>query len=253
MEPRNQFYSGTSGLVLPVPNKLFYPEPYRDKSRLTYYGSLFNSIEINSSFYKVPRPSTVINWASGVPDHFKFTFKLYRQITHQKQLHFDQFELSKFMKTISHVGAKKGCLLIQLPPGTKINCREQLIKLFTSIHELNTEYSWNLAIEFRDRSWYTEDVVELMEAFKVSLVIHDMPKSATPTLHTIRDLLYIRFHGPAGDYRGSYSNEFLRSFANKIYQWLTEGKKVFLYFNNTIGGAIKDLAEINRMVEEKCL
>ncbi len=83
----NTFYSGTSGLVLPVP-KLLYPAEFQDKSRLTYYASLFNSIEINSSFYKIPQIPTVCKWAESVPDNFQFTFKLSKAITHAKGLEF---------------------------------------------------------------------------------------------------------------------------------------------------------------------
>ncbi len=79
------FYSGTSGLVVPVPQALYPPE-FKGKSRLNYYASLFNSIEINSTFYKMPKISTVSNWAESVPDEFRFTFKLSKAITHAKGL-----------------------------------------------------------------------------------------------------------------------------------------------------------------------
>ena len=70
-----RFYSGISGLQLPIPQHLF-PPPFENASRLTYYASLFNSIENNSSFYKIPQSATVARWADSVPEHFKFTFKL---------------------------------------------------------------------------------------------------------------------------------------------------------------------------------
>lgn len=101
------FYSGTSGLVLPVKNKQFYPVAFQDKSRLTYYASLFNSIEINSSFYKIPMPSTVAKWAERVLEHFRFTFKLWREITHVKGLAFDPVNVERFMYTIDQIGNKK--------------------------------------------------------------------------------------------------------------------------------------------------
>lgn len=85
MDDRQDFYTGTSGLSLPFPKHSFPPE-FQDKSRLTFYASLFNSIEINSSFYKLPMASTVKKWAESVPDNFLFTFKLWREITHNKGL-----------------------------------------------------------------------------------------------------------------------------------------------------------------------
>jgi uncharacterized protein YecE (DUF72 family) len=245
------FYSGTSGLVLPVPNKLFYPEEFKDKTRLAYYGSLFNSIEINSSFYKVPMASTVKKWASEVPEYFKFTFKLFREFTHQDGLVFDPVKLSSFMETISGVENKKGCLLIQLPPGIKIGYKNQLIKMLDTIKRKNSAGVWNLVIEFRDSSWYTKNIRDLLDGLGISIVIHDMPKSATPSIESSRDIVYIRLHGPTGGYRGSYSPEALKYFTKNICTWLKQGKTVFLYFNNTIGEAVKNLEDINRMVSEE--
>src|ERR1044072_276638 len=90
------YRSGTSGLVLPVPNKKAFPPEFKDKSRLTYYGSLFNSIEINSSFYKIPQAATVKKWADSVPDNFAFTFKLWREITHIKGLAYQPEDVLRF-------------------------------------------------------------------------------------------------------------------------------------------------------------
>jgi uncharacterized protein YecE (DUF72 family) len=243
-----KFYAGTSGLLLPVPNKLFYPEKFRDKTRLTYYGSLFNSIEINSSFYKVPKASTIARWATEVPKNFKFTFKLHRGITHEKGLIFDPAEISSFMKTISAVGNKKGCLLVQLPPSIKIGYEKQLIKILELIKDSNATDGWGLSIEFRDKSWYTEHIYDLMSKLGIAIVIHDMPKSKTPSKEESQSIVYIRFHGPVGDYRGSYDYELLQHYRQNICTWLKQGKQVFLYFNNTIGEAMKNLIDINRMV-----
>src|ERR1700742_2047581 len=103
-----KFYTGTSGLALPVPNKQFYPEAFKGKSRLSYYASLFNSIEINSSFYKTPIASTVRRWVQEVPEDFRFTFKLSKAVTHNKPMAFDDAVLEKFMEAIDEAGAKKG-------------------------------------------------------------------------------------------------------------------------------------------------
>src|SRR4051812_48059362 len=78
------FYCGTSNVELPVPNKTFFPPEFQEKSRLCYYSSLFNTVEINSSFYRIPLPRTVEKWSSEVTDDFLFTFKLWREITHGK-------------------------------------------------------------------------------------------------------------------------------------------------------------------------
>ncbi|HSZ32783.1 MAG TPA: DUF72 domain-containing protein [Puia sp.] len=248
MPEKIKFYAGTSGLLLPVPNKLFYPEEFRNKTRLAYYGSLFNSIEINSSFYKVPMPSTVARWATEVPENFKFTFKIHRGITHEKGLIFNPPEISSFIKTISEVGNKKGCLLIQLPPSIKIGDKSQLIRLLEVISDSNVTDGWSLSIEFRDNSWYTGSVYDLMSKLGIAIVIHDMPKSKTPLKEESQAIVYIRFHGPAGDYRGSYEYELLQHYRQNICSWLKQGKQVFLYFNNTIGDAMKNLIDMNQMV-----
>src|SRR5688572_27388286 len=107
---QNLFYAGTSGLVVPVRKEL-YPREFQGKSRLTYYSSLFNSIEINSSFYKTPKAATVGRWSESVPDNFRFTFKLSKAITHSKKLEFDILLLELFFNAINHIGNKKGCLL----------------------------------------------------------------------------------------------------------------------------------------------
>src|SRR5688572_12770918 len=108
------FYSGLSGLALPLP-KYKFPEAFQKSTRLTYYSSLFNSIEINRSFYTLPNGKTMAKWSNEVPEDFKFTFKLWKQITHAKGLRFDTTDVKHFLDAIGQVGEKKGCLLIQFP------------------------------------------------------------------------------------------------------------------------------------------
>src|SRR5688500_11363100 len=97
------FFSGLSGIELPVP-KYQFPSEYQTTSRLTYYSSFFNTIEINSSFYKIPMNRTVQRWASSVEQNFKFTFKLFGEITHVKNLNFDVFHIERFIHAINNVG-----------------------------------------------------------------------------------------------------------------------------------------------------
>src|ERR1700722_3888388 len=96
------FYSGISGLQLPIPKYLF-PPPFENASRLTYYSSLFNSIEINRSFYKIPRSPTLVKWAASVPEKFKFTFKLWKGVTHNKDFSFNKEDVSEFFESINSV------------------------------------------------------------------------------------------------------------------------------------------------------
>lgn len=245
-----QFYSGTSNVVVPARNKEGYPPEYRDKSRLCYYGSLFNSVEVNSTFYKLPMPKTVAKWTTEVPEGFKFTFKLWQEITHQKGFNFDPDLVHRFMQVIDQAGDKKGCLLIQFPPGTTANLH-QLHLLLQEVRQAGAAQSWRVAVEFRHRSWYQEAVYELLDQHGATMVLHDLPASAAPLREGEADFIYLRFHGPQGGYRGSYSDDFLYEYTQYIKDWMLDGKTVYAYFNNTMGEAVKNLMTLNRMVQEE--
>ena len=117
--------------------------------------------------------------------------------------------------------------------------------LFKSITANN---SWKIAIEFRDSSWYTEDTYNLIDAYGATIVIHDKSRVAPPHMTLKSKAIYIRFHGPQGDYRGTYDEAFLHEYAAYIYEWLVEGKSVFVYFNNTMGKAFDNLKKLNDYV-----
>jgi len=239
----NRLYkSGTSGLVLPVPNKAAFPPAYREKSRLTYYSSLFNSIEINSSFYKVPKGSTVKKWTTEVPSDFVFTYKIWQEITHVKGLKFNPKDVLNFMTVIDEAGHHKGCLLVQFPPSLTIDGFSQVESLLSLIT------GWKVALEFRHPSWYISETFELADEYGASVVLHDIPKSRNSRVNNKADFVYLRFHGPAGDYKGGYTHAQLEQHAFQIKQWMMDGKEVFVYFNNTIGDAISNLVALNTLI-----
>lgn len=241
----HKFYAGTSGLVLPVPNKAAYPLAFQNRSRLCYYASLFNSIEINSSFYKIPMASTVRKWAADVPDDFRFTFKLWRGITHEKGLTFNGQDVKRFMQVINEVDDKKGCLLVQFPPGFRADSLPRLDHLLNVIRQEDEHSGWDIAVEFRHKTWYKEQVYELLEKYDMGMVIHDLPASAAPLQASANNFVYLRFHGPNGGYRGSYTDAFLYEYLEYIKEWQQEGKTVYVYFNNTMGDAVKNLMVLN--------
>ena len=241
------FYSGTSGLNLPVPMAQ-YPPDFRGKSRLQYYASLSNSLEVNSTFYKLPRYNTIANWAALVPDDFRFTCKISKTLTHARGLAFSPKDVTDFIAVVDHVGAKKGCLLAQFPPSLKIDQLDRLDSLLETLAEAIENTSWKLAIEFRDASWYEREVYEILEEYNATLVIQDIPKSATPLSHVWGDIIYLRFHGPEPRYRGDYSEAFLKQYAGYIKTWLAEGKTVYAYFNNTAGAAFANQQTLNQYV-----
>ncbi|HET6252639.1 MAG TPA: DUF72 domain-containing protein [Puia sp.] len=274
-----QLWAGTSGLVLPVPNKQAFPPAFRDAPRLTYYASLFNSIEINSTFYKIPKPATFARWVTEVPDNFQFTVKLWRGITHTAQLQFDPNDLDRFLHAAQHLDDKIGCLLIQFPPSLQAAAAPQLAELLAAIrrsepdrsdpHRPNPQSdlhqgtpqsgsyqstphrSWKLAVEFRHRSWYNPEINAILSRYHATRVLHDMPASAIeelPADHPTIPFIYLRFHGPAGDYKGGYPATILAAWADRINLWLSEEKAVYVYFNNTIGDALVDLARLRALL-----
>src|SRR5436189_2941165 len=108
------FRTGTSNIVVPG-NKQSYPAVFQGKSRLNYYSSFFNSLEVNSSFYKVPKPATFEKWSHDVPEDFKFTVKLWKEITHVKELKTNLASIEMFLNAADRLGNKKACLLVQFP------------------------------------------------------------------------------------------------------------------------------------------
>jgi uncharacterized protein YecE (DUF72 family) len=244
----NYFFAGTSGLVLPLPNKAAFPEAYREGSRLTYYSSLFNSIEINSSFYKLPRRVTMERWVLEVPEDFRFTLKLWRGITHERELSFDQSAVAAFMEAAAGIGQKKGCLLLQLPPGLRADKAKQLEELLRLVAKGDPDRGWNVAVEFRHSSWYVQETREMLHRWGVGLVLQDMPASSSWAELGEGNFVYLRYHGPAGDYKGGYTDARIARDAASIRRWLSVKKAVYVYFNNTIGDALIDLDRLRESV-----
>jgi len=244
---KSNFYAGTSNVVVPAPNKQAYLETFKDKSRLTYYSSLFNSVEINSTFYKLPLARTIERWVNETEDDFKFTFKLWQGITHTKGNPFLSEDLERFIYTINHAQHKKGALLIQFPPSVNFN-PVLLHRLLTEIKLYIADTQWPVAVEFRHRSWYTDQTYEMLEQHGAAMVWHDLPASAAPMQDSDVDFVYLRFHGPEGGYRGSYADDFLSEYATYVTDWLADGKSVYAYFNNTMGAAVQNLITFNKFV-----
>ena len=214
-----------------------FPPGHQDKSRLAFYALHENSIEINSSFYKLPQVKTIARWVSEVPEDFSFTFKLWKEVTHQKGLLFKAEDLRRFMEVTSVPDINKGCLLVQFPPSLQASAKPQLHELL----QLLGAYNWPVAVEFRHTSWYQDPIFTLLNQHSVAMVIQDMPKSATPLELTSDDYVYLRFHGPSGNYKGSYNDAFLYEYASYIDEWRQDGKTVYVYFNNTAGAALHNL------------
>jgi len=230
---------GTSGVVVPG-SKATFAKEFHDTSRLHYYARLFETLEINSSFYKVPKAATFEKWSNDVPQDFKFTVKLYREITHAKNLAYDIEQITNFVKALAIPKRQQGCLLIQFPASISNAYHEHVEKLLQTLTKLNADNGWQLVVEFRDADWYVQSTNDLLDRYRASIVLHDMPKSKTELLNEKASVAYVRFHGPKGDYRGSYTDEILNEWAAKIKAYQKRGIDVYVYFNNTIGNAFEN-------------
>jgi uncharacterized protein YecE (DUF72 family) len=230
---------GTSNGHMPG-NKLSFPPAYQVKRRLHYYSSLFNTIEVNSCFYKTPLRSTYEKWAADVPEDFQFTLKLTRDITHAKDLNGEVSCMDSFLQAARGTGNKKGCLLIQFPGKINLEHFTQVQNIFEQLRLLDPEHEWRKAIEFRNEKWYVGETTELLNEHNASMVLHDFSKAKVSTLVGNADFVYLRFHGPTGNYRGSYSDRVLDEKAQAITAFLQTGKDVYAYFNNTAGNAFEN-------------
>ncbi len=240
---------GTSNIVVPG-NKQSFPIEFKQKTRLHYYSSIFNSVELNSPFYKVPMHSTFSKWAGEVGDDFLFTIKLWKEITHGKNLQYELTNIDHFLKAADGLGKKKGCLLVQFPGKIRLEYYIAVEKILQRIVAMELDQPWRTAVEFRHADWYVSETFELLDEYGASMVLHDIPKAKNFELNKTADFVYIRFHGPKGDYRGSYTDEFLNEKAKEIDAWRKEGKHVYAYFNNTIGEAFENALTLKAMTEK---
>jgi len=211
---------------------------------------MFDSIEVNSSFYKIPQAKTIAKWAEDVPDGFRFTFKLWRGITHEKGLVFNPIDIIRFMEAINAVGVHKGCLLVQFPPSAKINLFPQLERLIGYIQKADQNSTWKIALEFRYPSWYTDRLLQFAGRNNLSIVLQDIPASATPLDYAINHTVYLRLHGPGGKYSGSYPDDVLQEYSTYIREWQEGGKTAYVYFNNTMGEAVQNLITLNALIQQ---
>jgi uncharacterized protein YecE (DUF72 family) len=221
-------------------NKLSFPPAYQRKSRLNYYSSMFNTIEVNSSFHKTPLRSTYEKWAADVPEDFQFTLKLTRETTHIKNLNGDLRSIDNFLQAATGIGNKKGCLLIQFPSKISLEHFTQVENIFEQLRLRDPDEEWRKGIEFRNKSWYVGETTELLNEYNATMVLHDFSKAKLSTLLGNPNFVYLRFHGPTGNYKESYCDRVLDEKAEVITAFLQTGRDVYAYFNNTAGNAFEN-------------
>jgi uncharacterized protein YecE (DUF72 family) len=216
---------GTSGWHYKHWKGTFYPEDIADKNQFSAYIKTFRTVELNNSFYHLPDVDTFTNWRKCAPDDFIFAVKGSRYITHMKKLNETTAALQSLLKNASALKEKLGPILFQLPPKWNPNI-ERLENFLKQLPK-----GFRFAFEFRNAAWYTNDVYDLLQKYKAAFCIYELDHHLSP-LKTTADFVYIRLHGPEGKYQGSYSNKQLSNWAKRCRAWQTEGKEVFIYFDN---------------------
>ena len=224
---------GTCGWSYAEWEGILYP---RKQGKLKQYSSIFPTVEIDSTFYSLPKPEIVLGWARNTPSNFIFSAKLPQTITHKKLLDSTQdieSDLNQFLENMKKLidAGKLGCILVQLPPYLKAN--NERLESFLRI----LPRTLNFAVEFRHHSWLQEETFNLLYKYNVAYTIVDEPL-LPPDIHVTSDLAYIRWHGrgsrPWFNYR--YSTEQLQEWIPKINDAAKSAKKVLGYFNNHFHG-----------------
>lgn len=216
---------GTSGWSYPHWRGEFYPAEMAERAMLGHYARHLASVEINSSFYRLPAASTVAQWRAAVPPGFVFAVKASRYITHMKKLTQPEQTLPPFLDRMALLGDRLGPLLFQLPPRWRAN----LARLEAFLEALGPRH--RCAFEFRDASWHRPDTYALLARHGAAFCIFDLAGQRSP-LVVSGDFVYLRLHGPAGPYQGEYGELELARWEAAITKWRRQGRDVYCYFDN---------------------
>ena len=220
----------------------FYPDDLPKTKWLTWYATHFSCVELNNSFYSLPRKETIRQWVEQTPEDFIFAVKANRLITHLKKLRNCKDALERFMDTIACFENKLGPVLFQLPPNWHVNAER--LEDFLEILPRGLGY----AFEFRDTTWHGEKIYDLLSKYQIAFCLFNLAGYRSPETLT-SNIVYIRLHGPANAYCGSYSIESLKEWAQKICNWNAENRFVYLFFDNDQAGYA---AENARMIRHLC-
>ena len=226
---------------------------YDDEKRMfSYYAKFFNTVEINSTFYRYPSRSTIYGLNRAAPPNFIFSAKLPRLITHKKKLDLAEdirSDLMRFLELLEplYVSGRLGCILIQLPPSFKYEYGYERLEGFLDILPDGYEF----AVEFRDSSWMREDTWRMLRKYGVAYCVVDEP-SFPSEVHVTADFAYFRWHGRSSRvwYNYRYSERELSEWVPKLEETGRKVKKIYGYFNNHFHGyAIENCIELMQMLK----
>jgi uncharacterized protein YecE (DUF72 family) len=233
---------GTSGWQYRDWRGRFYPEGLPTSRWLAHYAWRFSTVEVNASFYRLPELGTVERWAAEVPETFVLTLKASRYLTHVRRLRDPEEPLALFWERAKGAGERLGPILFQLPP----DLRAEPERLASFLGALPS--GLRAAFEFRHASWFSEEVLGLLDAAGAALVWADAP-GGRPRLRVTGGWVYARFHQGSAT-APDYPRSKLRRWAERLAA--AEAAEAFVYFNNDTGGAaVRDAETLRELLIER--
>ncbi len=235
------FRVGTSGWNYSHWRELFYPKGLKQSEWLQFYAERFDTVEVNATFYRLPKPEYMDHWREAVPPGFLFALKGSRYLTHVKRLGDTGQSVDRFLDLGARLGGKAGPVLWQLPP----NFQRHDDRLAAFVSALPG--GWRHAFEFRHPSWYCQEVYDVLDNAGAALCIPDHPEYPRDLVLTT-DWTYIRCHYGGGD--GLYSRGELAAWADRVRGFMAGGADVYVYFNNDWKGyALDNALELRGQLE----
>ena len=224
---------GTSGWSYDHWQGVLYPHGTPQRDRLNHYMGRYRTVEVNSTFYRWPGDFAFVNWHRRLPDGFLMSVKAPRGLTHGARLFRPEGWLGRMTRALRYLGRRRGVLLVQLPPTLEFDYP----RLEWFLNKLRLRHWLKAAVEFRHPSWVRDDVFALLERTQTAYCV--MSGAHLPcVLRATAPFVYARLHGPDPHhlYGGSYGDDDLRWWADRVREWAGAGKDVYLYFNNDGGG-----------------
>lgn len=233
---------GTSGWMYDHWQEVFYPKNLPKTEWLEYYQKYFSTVEINNTFYHLPKEETFKRWRKLAKKKFVFSVKANRFITHIKRLKDCKDPLKLFLKRSKLLKTNLGPILYQLPPKWKSNSErlESFVRLLPK--------NMTNVFEFRDPSWFNEEIYSLLKKSNLVFCIYSMPGLDCPYKITSKDI-YIRMHGGRILYGSNYSLKELKELAKFVKEQSKMSRNIYVYFNNdAFGFAIKNALKLKELV-----
>ncbi len=243
-----KLHVGTSGWSYGEWDQAFYPKEVRStQARLSFYAQHFYTVEVNYSFYHLPKQETYQKWADVVPPEFIFSVKASRFITHIQKLRGVKESWSKFIANAWVLKNRLGPILFQLSPSFKSDHRK--LSRFLGLLRKDTAHPVCPVFEFRHPSWFTETTYAILREAEASLCISHSSRYPCVEVATA-NLVYYRFHGPEDLFASRYSDTQLWAWARKIKPLLKSGHSIYIYFNNTLNGyAVENAKTLYKFIQ----